>query len=101
MLGTDMQREGKALTVALSGRLDSSTAPDLEKQLDLTDTDKLVFDLAGLEYISSAGLRILLASMKVMDRQGEMTVRHVQPAVMELFTVTGFNKILTIEPEEE
>ncbi|MBE6118607.1 MAG: STAS domain-containing protein [Erysipelotrichaceae bacterium] len=96
-----MQREGKALTVALSGRLDSSTAPDLEKQLDLTDTDKLVFDLAGLEYISSAGLRILLASMKVMDRQGEMTVRHVQPAVMELFTVTGFNKILTIEPEEE
>ena len=101
MLGTDMQREGKALTVALSGRLDSSTAPDLEKQLDLTDTDKLVFDLAGLEYISSAGLRILLASMKAMDRQGEMTVRHVQPAVMELFTVTGFSEILTIEPEEE
>ena len=101
MLGTDMQREGKALTVALSGRLDSSTAPDLEKQLDLTDTDKLVFDLAGLEYISSAGLRILLASMKAMDKQGEMTVRHVQPAVMELFTVTGFSEILTIEPEEE
>ncbi|MBQ1446686.1 MAG: STAS domain-containing protein [Solobacterium sp.] len=101
MLGTDMQREGKALTVALSGRLDSSTAPDLEKQLDLTDTDKLVFDLAGLEYISSAGLRILLASMKAMDRQGEMTVRHVQPAVMELFTVTGFSEILTIEAEEE
>ncbi|MBQ6591528.1 MAG: STAS domain-containing protein [Solobacterium sp.] len=101
MLGTDMQREGKALTVALSGRLDSSTAPDLEKQLDLTDTDKLVFDLAGLEYISSAGLRILLASMKAMDRQGEMTVRHVQPAVMELFTVTGFSEILTIEPDEE
>ena len=101
MLGTYMLREGKALTVALSGRLDSSTAPDLEKQLDLTDTDKLVFDLAGLEYISSAGLRILLASMKAMDRQGEMTVRHVQPAVMELFTVTGFSEILTIEPEEE
>ncbi|MBQ1324652.1 MAG: STAS domain-containing protein [Solobacterium sp.] len=101
MLGTDMQREGKALTVALSGRLDSSTAPDLEKQLDLTDTEKLVFDLAGLEYISSAGLRILLASMKAMDKQGEMTVRHVQPAVMELFTVTGFSEILTIEPEEE
>ena len=101
MLGTDMQREGKALTVALSGRLDSSTAPDLEKQLDLTDTDILVFDLAGLEYISSAGLRILLASMKAMDRQGEMTVRHVQPAVMELFTVTGFSEILTIEAEEE
>ena len=101
MLGTDMQREGKALTVALSGRLDSSTAPDLEKQLDLTDTDKLVFDLAGLEYISSAGLRILLASMKALDRQGEMTVRHVQPAVMELFTVTGFSEILTIEPDEE
>ncbi|MBR2727333.1 MAG: STAS domain-containing protein [Solobacterium sp.] len=101
MLGTDMQREGKALTVALSGRLDSSTAPDLEKQLDLTDIDKLVFDLAGLEYISSAGLRILLASMKAMDRQGEMTVRHVQPAVMELFTVTGFSEILTIEAEEE
>ena len=101
MLGTDMQREGKALTVALSGRLDSSTAPDLEKQLDLTYTEKLVFDLAGLEYISSAGLRILLASMKAMDRQGEMTVRHVQPAVMELFTVTGFSEILTIEPDEE
>lgn len=101
MLGTYMLREGKALTVALSGRLDSSTAPDLEKQLDLTDTDKLVFDLAGLEYISSAGLRILLASMKAMDRQGEMTVRHVQPAVMELFTVTGFSEILTIEPDEE
>ncbi|MBQ1382747.1 MAG: STAS domain-containing protein [Solobacterium sp.] len=101
MLRTDLHREGKALTAVLSGRLDSSTAPDLEKQLDLTDTEKLVFDLAGLEYISSAGLRILLASMKVMDRQGEMTVRHVQPAVMELFTVTGFSEILTIEPYEE
>ncbi len=101
MLTTDLHRDGSTLTIVLDGRLDSSTAPDLEKQLDLTDTDKLVFDLTGLEYISSAGLRILLASMKAMDKQGEMTVRHVQPAVMERFTVTGFSEILTIEPEEE
>lgn len=91
-----LNRNGAELTVALEGRLDTLTAPDLEEQLEpeLDDVQKLIFDLAGLEYISSAGLRVLLAAQKEMD---EMVVKNVGPAVMDVFEVTGFSDFLNIE----
>ena len=101
MLRIEKQTEGKTLTVLLDGKLDTSTAPDLEKELDLTDTEKLIFDLEKLEYISSAGLRVLLAALKKMNEKGEMSVRHVSPEVKEIFEVTGFDEILTIEDDEQ
>lgn len=96
-----MNRNGAELTVAVEGRLDTLTSPKLEEQLEQeleNDTEKLVFDLAGLEYISSAGLRVLLAAAKGMDAQsGEMTVANVRPEVMEVFEVTGFADFLNIQ----
>ena len=87
------------LNVALEGRLDTVTAPELEKELkeNLNGVTKLVLDLEKLEYISSAGLRVLLAAQKIMNRQGSMSVTHVGEMVMEIFEVTGFSDILTIE----
>ena len=93
-----MNREGKELTVTLEGRLNTLTAPDLEEQLEpeMAGVEKLVFDFGGLEYISSAGLRVLLGAMQVMEKQGEMTVRNVRPEVMDVLKVTGFADDLTI-----
>ena len=89
---------GAALTVALEGRLDTTTAPKLEELRGSVDgVSRLVFDLAKLEYISSAGLRVLLAMQKLMNRQGAMLLRNVTEAVMEVFEVTGFSDILRIE----
>lgn len=90
---------GNELTVALEGRLDTATAPQLEAELNqsIVGTQKLVFDFAGLEYLSSAGLRVLLASQKIMNKQGEMIVRNVNETIMEIFEVTGFCDVLTIE----
>ena len=90
---------GAALTVALEGRLDTTTAPTLEEELrgSVDGVSRLVFDLAKLEYISSAGLRVLLAMQKLMNRQGAMLLRNVNEAVMEVFEVTGFSDILRIE----
>lgn len=90
---------GAALTVALEGRLDTTTAPKLEEGLrgSVDGVSRLVFDLAKLEYISSAGLRVLLAMQKLMNRQGAMLLRNVNEAVMEVFEVTGFSDILRIE----
>ena len=87
------------LTVALTGRLDTTTAPELEKELkaSLEGVTVLVMDMAALEYISSAGLRVLLSAQKSMNKQGEMKVRHVNETIMEIFEVTGFTDILTIE----
>ncbi len=92
-------KKGKNLTVFLGGRLDTSTAPELEKTLQqqLNGITNLIFDLAELEYISSAGLRILLAAHKTMLTQGSMKVIHVNEVVMEVFDITGFVEILTIE----
>ena len=87
---------GAALTVALEGRLDTTTAPKLEEELRGGIT-RLVFDVEKLEYISSAGLRVLLAMQKLMNRQGAMLLRNVNEAVMEVFEVTGFSDILRIE----
>lgn len=90
--------EGSALTLALEGRLDTSTAPQLEAEVrSLDGVAELVIDLAALEYLSSAGLRVLLAAQKLMNKQGRMVVRHVNETIMEIFEVTGFVDILTIE----
>lgn len=87
------------LTVALTGRLDTTTAPQLEAELktSLNGVGALALDFAELEYISSAGLRVLLSAQKVMNKQGKMIIRHVNETIMEVFEVTGFNDILTIE----
>lgn len=90
--------DGKAVFQP-EGRLDTVTAPDLEKEVrDCIDNlTELVFDFKDLDYISSAGLRILLASQKIMLKQGTMKVVNVNSTIMEIFDVTGFSDILTIE----
>ena len=90
---------GAALTVALEGRLDTTTAPKLEEELrgSVDGITRLVFDVEKLEYISSAGLRVLLAMQKLMNRQGEMVLQNVSEAVTETLEVTGFSDILRIE----
>ena len=91
--------DGEKLTLAISGRLDTTTAPKLEAELkqSIGNVKELVFDFSGVEYISSAGLRVLLAAQKVMNRQGSMKLTGVSAEVMEVFEITGFSDILTIE----
>ena len=91
-------KNGSALTVALEGRLDTMTAPELEEKLNaaLTGVTELTFDLEKLEYISSAGLRVLLSAQKTMNRQGSMKVLHANEMILEIFEVTGFSDMLTI-----
>ena len=83
----------------MEGRLDTTTAPDLEKVLEdsLEGVKELIFDMAALDYLSSAGLRILLGAQKKMNLQGSMKVTGVNETIMEIFEVTGFADILTIE----
>ena len=99
MLNISKNAEGKNLTVILEGRLDTTTAPTLESELksSLDKIENLVMDLASLQYISSAGLRVLLSAQKIMNRQGSMVVRNASDDVKEIFDVTGFSDILTIE----
>ena len=87
------------LTVKVTGRLDTTTAPELEASLNesYNGVTKLVLDFASLEYLSSAGLRVLLAAQKVMNKQGEMIIKNVNDTINEIFEVTGFIDILTIE----
>lgn len=89
----------KALTIALEGRLDTMTAPELEAALKtaLEGVEELTFDFEKLDYISSAGLRVLLAAQKTMNRQGSMKVKNANEIILEIFEVTGFSDILTIE----
>lgn len=91
--------DGKTLNIALEGRLDTTTAPQLEAELkqSIADNTELNLDFAKLEYISSAGLRVLLAAQKVMNKQGKMVIRNVNDVISEVFEVTGFADILTIE----
>ena len=91
-------KNGKAV-FALDGRLDTVTAPDLEKALkdSLDGVSELTLDFAGLEYISSAGLRVLLSTQKIMSCKGGMKIKNVNETIMEIFEVTGFSDILTIE----
>ncbi len=90
---------GTTLNIALEGRLDTTTAPELEKELkDSLDTaDALTLDFGKLDYISSAGLRVLLSAHKAMVKKGGMKVMHVNEIVNEVFDVTGFADILDIE----
>ena len=90
---------GAELTIALNGRLDTTTAPQLEGELkhSVNGIERLVFDFSELEYLSSAGLRVLLAAQKVMNKQGEMIVRNVNETIAEIFEVTGFSDVLTVE----
>ena len=90
---------GAELTMTLSGRLDTTTAPKLEAELkaSIPGVEHLVLDLAALEYLSSAGLRVLLSAQKIMNKQGSMVVRNVNETIAEIFEVTGFCDILTIE----
>ena len=87
------------LEVRLVGRLDTTTAPQLEARLkqSLSGISELFFDFDGLEYISSAGLRVLLSAQKVMNKQGSMTLKNVCDDIREVFEITGFSDILTIE----
>lgn len=92
------ETNGNTLTVKLDGRLDTITAPDLEQELtDLTGVKHLILDFEKIVYISSAGLRVLLALQKRMGVQGDMVVRHVDKMVMEVLEMSGFVDILTIE----
>ena len=93
------QQNGSVLTIAVQGRLDTTTAPDLEKEIKtgLDGVTELIMDFEKLDYISSAGLRVLLSAQKAMSKQGSMKVIHVSEMVMEVFDVTGFADILTIE----
>ena len=90
---------GTELTVVITGRLDTTTAPQLEAEFkqNIAGVEKLVLDFAGLEYLSSAGLRVLLAAQKAMNKQGEMIIKNVNETINEIFEVTGFIDILTIE----
>jgi anti-sigma B factor antagonist len=85
------------LNVAIEGRLDTTTAPQLEKELTLAGVTDLIFDFTNVEYVSSAGLRVLLSAQKKMNKQGRMVVRDVNETIAEVFEVTGFSDILNIE----
>ena len=99
MLTINKTIEGTKAVFLPAGRLDTTTAPQLEQELKagLDGVTELVLDLAGLEYISSAGLRVLLSAQKAMTAKGAMTVKNVNETIMEIFEVTGFSDILTIE----
>ena len=93
------KQNGGNLEIAVEGRLDTMTAPELEAELNqsMNGADSLVFDFSKLDYISSAGLRVLLAAHKGMSKKDGMKVTHVNEIVAEVFEVTGFSDILTIE----
>lgn len=91
--------EGSKLEIEITGRLDTITAPELDAEIkqNMDDIDCLVLNFKGVDYISSAGLRVLLATQKSMSKKGKMVVKEVNDTVMEIFNITGFVDILTIE----
>lgn len=93
------KRDGDMLTLEIEGRIDAITAPEIGKVLDngLEGITKLIFDLKGLEYTSSAGLREFLGAQQIMEEQGSMIIRNANEAVMDIFEETGFSEILDIE----
>lgn len=99
MLNISKTQNDGVLTIELEGRLDTSSAPDLEAVVksDLDGVKELIFEITKLEYISSAGLRTFLSAQKIMNRQGNMTVMHPSEEVQEIFDVTGFSDILNIQ----
>ena len=99
MLIIEKNKNDAELTIALEGRLDTNTSPQLEKELkdEIDGVTSLTFDFKALEYISSAGLRVLLSAQKIMNKQGSMKITNVNSEIMEIFEVTGFSDILDIE----
>ena len=99
MLNISKNTDGSELIIQLEGRLDTSTSPELEGELksSLDGISSLVIDIADLQYISSAGLRVLLSAQKIMNKQGTMVIKNTSEEVKEIFDVTGFSDILTIE----
>ena len=94
----DLKKEDKKLTIKLDGKLDTNTSPDLDSKMsELEGMEEVVIDMKDLDYISSAGLRVLLSMQKVMNKQGKMTIINVCENVMDIFEVTGFSDILDIE----
>ena len=95
----EIKRAAEETIIKLVGRLDTTTAPDLDKTInqDIADVKDLVIDIKGLQYISSAGLRVLLGAQKKMQKIGSMKVTNVCEEIMEVFEMTGFSDILTIE----
>ena len=95
------EKNGTAVTMSLQGRLDTATAPQMEAELqkDMEEVTRLILDMRELEYLSSAGLRVILNAQKMMGKRGGMVVRHVNETIMEVFELTGFSDILTIEQE--
>ena len=95
----EIKKNAEAAVIEIAGRLDTTSAPALEKAIneDIVDTKNLVLDLKGVQYISSAGLRVLLGAQKKMQKIGSMKVVNVCESVMEVFEMTGFADILTIE----
>ena len=99
MLNIDKKVDGKNIELVLSGRIDTTTAPELDKAIQeiIGDAQNLVFNFADIDYISSAGLRVLLAAQKTMNEKGSMKVINVNEIIMEIFEVTGFVDILDLE----
>ena len=99
MLDIRKNQEGSRLEFVLDGRLDTITAPQLEEEIkaSLDGITDLIFNFSGLTYVSSAGLRVLLSSQKTMNEKGRMVVKNVSEEIQEIFDVTGFSDILTIE----
>ena len=94
----DLKKEDKKLTIKLDGKLDTNTSPELDSKMsELEGMEEVVIDMKDLDYISSAGLRVLLSMQKVMNKQGKMTIINVCDNVMDIFEVTGFSDILDIE----
>lgn len=93
------KQEGSVLEIKLEGRLDTMTSPQFEAEVvkSISGVTELVLDFSGLEYLSSAGLMVLLGAQKTMNKQGKMVVKHVNDTIMEVFDITGFSDILTIE----
>ncbi len=93
------ETNGSSLIMGIEGRLDTATSPELEAELkaSLEGIDDLVFEFSNLDYISSAGLRVLLSAQKTMNKQGKMVIRNANDSIKEIFDVTGFTDILTIE----
>ncbi len=98
-MNIEKKKDGSTLTIALEGRLDTTTAPafEAEAKADIDGVENLIIDMGKLEYLSSAGLRVLLSLEKIMKKQGKMVVKNVNDIITEVFEATGFNDILTIE----
>ena len=98
-LKIDITQNGAEYTFKLDGRLDTKTSPKLDGKINeiVNDANKLVFDLKDLEFISSAGLRVLLETLQAMDGKGEMIVQNLTPAVREVFYLTGFSRLFNIK----